>query len=639
MLEVELHDEYPVVKSYHHKPSGEEIGGDLRNSNLLVNGRPAPWDQWRIDASRSETGSSIRYEMTYADISLVWAIELSENMLTLRIDDIEGPLETLGFGSSPLISISDPDYYYARVTTTGPDEMGKRWWREEVDPIGRNAEDSSRDVIRGCVYHPEKLCVFPFSNYPLFPERHEYSNGSYRISLSDYRYAVRSTVMWPLEVSVVFLEDLNGDGIINWSDFALWINRRLPDADEIYRTSLAYKVIMTLADDVVSTTFDETGEIARALYNVTDGLPQLIYLVGWQFDGHDDKYPSIDKIGTKVGGAHKLQTLVDDCSSKYNALLSYHINIDDAYRDSPDWDPSYMSEHGVVHTLDWENEHFVRRMGAMFDICPVAGSLHVDNTRFFNTYGNPMGEIAELEELYCGLLPMVEWLSERGISLTTEGSNGMPIDGTLVFDGYWHHDVGMIGRQMLHRKIVGGGHGMHWGTMTALDCGVGSSIHVDFCYHPKQFCVDLERNFVGMVRRIYLGTMLYLYFLERELTVCRIRGPESFYMEYDDGTVADITSRHSMRVTKGDMVIAIDNDDRCIPLHGALYLYSEVGGVKTFPLPEELRGRKVRVVALTPTGTEVYDRHLKTEQHYSLFDDRIEFTWMAPYVPFKLSSI
>ena len=642
-LRVELHDALPVVRSYLHKPTGETFGGDPKPRPLLFNGREVPWSDLRIDGRPAESGAE--FSVQFGEIAFDYRIALEDACLRIRIDNVRGPLETLGFGGAPVLSVADPAYRYARITTTDPNEGGKRWWREQFGRVLDAAAEC--DVMHGCVYHTEKLCAFVHSNYPLLPEHHRHDASGYRISLADYRYRVRTRTMWPLDVRVVFLQDYNGDGVIDWSDFALWVNRTLPDAEEFYRKTIAYKIFLTWKQGPVVTTYEQASEIVRALHNVTDGLPQLVYMPGWQFQGHDDKYPSVNQVNPRPGGRYRLEKMVRECAERYNTLVSYHVNVDDAYPDSPDWDPSYMTSaewepsdsgkaFGVVHTLDWERGHFARRMHGMFSTVPVSKTLHVDNTRICNTYGREVDGIGELEELFCGLLPMADWLKERGITLTTEGTNGMPIDGALLFSGWFHYDCGLLGRQILHRKLVGGGPGRHFGELTAKDYALGSNIHVDFGHARQEFIVSFLEDFRGMVDRVFLGSILYLYFLERELTVCRVLGPEQIHMEYSDGTVVDITSAHTMTVTSGDMTIAKDNDTRCVPLDDALYIYSTVGDRQTFMLPPEWRGRKIDMVMLTKDGPEIHDI-LPAEWHYRILDDRIEFHWMPPYMPYKVT--
>ena len=634
ILSIDFHESAPVVKSYRHKATGELIDGDANATPLRINGTEVPWSRMEIATEQTDSGAVFR--ITCESISFSYAFELAGNELLIRLSDIRGPLESIGFNESPILRVSDPEYQFARVTVSEPDGWGKKWWTEQFGEVGSG--ESEARVIHGCLYHPKKLCVFAHSNFPLLPEVHGQSRNAYEVSLADYRYKVRTKTMWPLEVKVVFLEDYNGDGIIDWSDFALWVNRSLPDADELYRKSISYKIFMKMKGVDVATDGEQAAEIIRATHNASEGIPQLIYLVGWQFDGHDDQYPALNGAGQRLGGASAIRKLVEECRERYGALVSYHINIDDAYEDSPEWDPSYMHEGGVVHALDWENGHFVRRMNEMIDLVPVERTLHIDNTRICNTYTKDFDGIGELEELFCGLYPMAQWLQERGISLTTEGSNGMPMDSTLIFDGWWHYESGLMARQMLHRKIVGGGTGRHCGELTAKDYALGSNIHVDFSYRRDQALVSYVEDFRGMLDRIFLGSLLYLYFLERELTVCRVESDGQTHIEYDDDTVVEITSAHTMTVTKGDMVIAKDNDTRCIPLNDALYIYAQIGDgeVMTFMLPPEWRGKKIRLTRLTRDGAEVgYMDTIGIEPIYTILDDRIVFRFMIPYEPYK----
>jgi hypothetical protein len=38
--------------------------------------------------------------------------------------------------------------------------------------------------------------------------------------------------------------------------------------------------------------FEESLEVIRRMYHLTRGVPQVVYLTGWQFEGHDSNYPS-----------------------------------------------------------------------------------------------------------------------------------------------------------------------------------------------------------------------------------------------------------------------------------------------------------------------------------------------------------
>ena len=337
-LRVQLHDGIPVVASYTHLATGQTLLGDPQPTPLTINGAAVPWSELTLDYSATATSSA--FHVTYGDISFDYRFDLEADCLRLRIDGIAGPLATLGFGGSPLLQVSDREYRYARISFEDSD-IGKKWWREHFGSVG--GDEAACDVMHGCVYHPDRLCAFVHGNFPLLPERHANGADGYSVALNDYRYRVRSRTMWPLDVKVVFLGDYNGDGIIDWSDWALWVNRTLPDADELYRSTISYKIFLTLKNDQVFTTYPQMMEIVRAIHNVADGIPQLIYLVGWQNQGHDDGYPSMHQVNPRPGGRHRLLRAIDECERQYDTTVSYHVNIDDAYPESPEWDPAYMS--------------------------------------------------------------------------------------------------------------------------------------------------------------------------------------------------------------------------------------------------------------------------------------------------------
>lgn len=43
---------------------------------------------------------------------------------------------------------------------------------------------------------------------------------------------------------------------------------------------------------IVNLTFEQALEVIRVTDNLSLGIPKIVYLVGWQYNGHDDKYPA-----------------------------------------------------------------------------------------------------------------------------------------------------------------------------------------------------------------------------------------------------------------------------------------------------------------------------------------------------------
>lgn len=90
----------------------------------------------------------------------------------------------------------------------------------------------------------------------------------------------------------------------------------------------------------VRMTCEQAVEIIKGMDNITLGMPKVVYLVGWQYNGHDSKYPAF------FDGNYALKRPQDRTAleslrwvmsegKKYNTAVSVHINMIDAYEDSP----------------------------------------------------------------------------------------------------------------------------------------------------------------------------------------------------------------------------------------------------------------------------------------------------------------
>lgn len=94
--------------------------------------------------------------------------------------------------------------------------------------------------------------------------------------------------------------------------------------------------------DVICT-FEQALEVIRKTDNITNGIPKILYLVGWQKGGHDHQYPSWDEVNPRLKRAQdktaleSLRWLIRE-GRKYNTTVSLHINMVDAYQHSPLWE-------------------------------------------------------------------------------------------------------------------------------------------------------------------------------------------------------------------------------------------------------------------------------------------------------------
>jgi len=636
-LSVEFLPGLPIVGSYVHQPSGSRFAGGLADGALVLNGAPVPWRDWTVKMAPAADKSRVRYELRLKnrDVTVRFDYLLESYILTLEVSVLRDPrqwLRTMEWERLPLVTSTDQDTTVWRQAWTErgwEEKIGRGLWRMRITETAMRTSGTDaapQPTVYCCAYHPDKVCVTVVTNCPYLPIRDQVSRGPngesrYAISLNRYQPLVRGRRMKPLQAKIAFLPDLNQDGRIDASDFQLWVNRRLPQPAATHRRAIWYKVFCASPGKPPDTTFAQAGEIIERIHRFTDGLPQIVYLVGWQYEGHDTGYPSLDKINRALGSREDLLRLHDLAKERLNAVVSYHINLDDAYQEHPGWDPSIitrqpdgelgrwevfngkMSYH-ISHTKDVESGKVFGRLMAMMKEVPVDTAIHLDAFRNMNFSWEADGVIGAIEELECGIQPIMEFFRSRGIDVTTESIDSDAAEWCGVVSGVWHLADPLAMLQLRHGKMLGGGRierrGMsRWGLGTSLNGDVRYSVDgVDYIRRG-----DWDR----LLDDIYLGTLLYHFYLEREMTVFRMDDKE-VHLRFADG-VTTVASRDntSLEVTHGDLVIAHDYD-RFIPRGEAIYAYSRDGCQRRWLLPAAFRHKTLNVRTLGAEGDAAISR-------------------------------
>jgi hypothetical protein len=354
--------------------------------------------------------------------------------------------------------------------------------------------------------------------------------GGFTAGISRVDVRMRCGSVLPFDYRIGFFNDSSLDGKVDATDVIVWNRRQFPEARSIYKTHLVWK----LGNDYHScrtkdaegytppvVTFNETLEWVKEMSLISGGMPQIVYMVGWQGTGHDTLYPSLDVINGALGTKEDLHRLVRE-AKVYNATISYHLNTDEAYVNyseyaragrsltyenglvnedvndrmlalNPDgsgyeWGPQHVQmsydplqgpAYHVSKTKDFVSGQRIARLGKLFDTVPVGASLHCDAWRDINlsyentTTADPWGWIHENEEMRCGCEPERALYESHGVSFGVEGPNGMSSDVRGLVDYYWHvGDIfGVFG------KIVGGGCNAGPGEGC---CAMGCSIDGDY---------------------------------------------------------------------------------------------------------------------------------------------------------------
>lgn len=218
---------------------------------------------------------------------------------------------------------------------------------------------------------------------------------------------------------------------------------------------------------------EEALEAVRAMDAITMGLNKVIYLVGWQYNGHDSKYPAFFECNEairKPGDDDARKSIIDlmDEARKYHTSVSVHVNMFNCYDDSPLFekykqddvlaryaDGSYIhSDWGwtVSYARDWATGNAQARLDRLCELLPIekAGTIHIDAfhssipvpvvegdevvIRFFSPI-SPYHGLTKEDEVEAQL-NIISYLDSKGIDVTTEGYSDDAFSGYVP--ATWH---------------------------------------------------------------------------------------------------------------------------------------------------------------------------------------------------------
>lgn len=261
--------------------------------------------------------------------------------------------------------------------------------------------------------------------------------------------AVLTIVGLPNPYRIRFIEDGEWRNISGeWYDYTETYEMREPSIHD-YSQTLTMKVFCAKPDNrdqgtsQVAYRFDEVLDLIKKVDNLTFGIPKIIYLVGWQYTGHDDRYPSWDVVNENLRCKECNHKDATECLSslmleakKYNTTVSLHINSTDAQPSSPLWDRytendliakkdgSYLAggvwageqTYKINFTNEWDYGFYKARVDRLCEMLPIeeAGTIHSD------AFGCSADDDNTLAEDQSARRKMIRYWRSKGVDLTTE---------------------------------------------------------------------------------------------------------------------------------------------------------------------------------------------------------------------------
>lgn len=406
-----------------------------------------------------------------------------------------------------------------------------------------------------------------------------------------------------------------------------------------YHRTLTTKVCCARksAKDAPLTTFGEALALIRQIHTATAGCPQIVYLVGWQHEGHDARYPDWSVVNPRLampGGdaAQALRQLMHDARD-FNAVVSLHINMDDAYLNSPLWHEYLRNDvllknikgevmegdvwdgelcRWICKSREWASGLAKRRIDQLCDLLPIreAGTIHIDAFRPNPSPGH--GTDWTIEETACR--EIVRYWNSLGIDVTTEylADPALTDLHPMVYHDNRdeHHRLtippevccggGAAWAGARHRTVRHGAPGW-WGGFCTPGAGCrrpeawGNSIDHDLAWRAAGRLDGFAASAV-----FYRDSLPWLR-MNRSRPVRFEETVERYVVTFADGLVSAVdqaSGRHY--ITDGERVL-LDGPDRCLPIDWcpqSLIACHGNGGRRSWALGDDWRG--IGRASLTP---------------------------------------
>lgn len=681
-LEVQLNKNIPSIKKYVLKETKGVLFGNTQDSPpevLIYKGAHSISGGTEVSYSPDKVRNGVVYHshITYnarpvVEFNLVYT--LNENELTIELNEV---VEHEDFY---LIHVVLPGIITVTADQTGariviPADAGRLVDITRADPKDYDYEiDWRNPILAGIAYYSEAVGILnteSIENHTIARifEDGDGKSGSFSMKLihrlkeydlEEFGPVVPVTdperllkVQDSCSITISVVGDYDDDGCISWIDGSKVLR------DEVNAVPNPYYLNKTFIRTFVDrppTSRDSTGtreelpfesvlDRIRQFATQTDSAACVMYLLGWQYEGHDSGYPSVDKVNENLGGMEELVRLIEE-ARKYNVTVTFYDNYDDSYPNHPGWDPdvicrdpqgnlmkggvwegnqSYLIssyKYAVKSGLDrvrFTLERYPIREAYFIDV--LAGGYNGGRKYDFNP-DSPAGAQKNLE----GKLMIINEFNKHGVDVATEDFTGFFVGHVGTFGDIIAYDDTYFSSEdeiplipfIYHSKTSFG--------MKISDRGqyvktflygqrAQKFTNSRIVYSPAEFILDAlpKQKLYGKAMRSYdkSGT------LERVI--------------YEDGSTVEVdVEADKYKVVLGNgMVIAMDYTSFVPVTENAYMACSREGGTLSYPIPDGWsEEEKITVYRLNSEGTRMM-------VDVNTVDGNIEFH-TEPEVPYKV---
>ena len=643
----------PVIHEYLHKPSGGKLLGEVyapRRSSIGLSvckkADPVPINLLELSYEPIVAEDTVNYRVTVTHkegkaVEFGLSFTLRDNGLSVKFGNV------VEHGDFHLISVSMPNLVTVKAEDKGaklgfPAEAGRlvdvattpsRSVKFKVDwlnpllaefvyndrVIGVLETDSVENQMGNAVYgSDEERCCSLSLDFIYRLREYDLVEYGHLIPARDPKYHL--LVQESSEATVSVIGDYDGDGETSWVDAAKFIRDKIgASVNPLYADKLVYKIFLDEPGQRDITTFPEALELFTKIAHLTDRAPQIVYLVGWQYTGHDTGYPSVDRVNERLGGYDGLVKLIKE-AEKMNVVVSFHDNYDDTYMANPGWDPETVSrdtlgnlmEAGVwnsgqcylISSYKYAVKSGLERVRDTLRRYPIKTSYHIDVLSGAFKGGrrydfNPESPSAAKKNLE-GKFMIIDEFAKHGVDVTTEDFSSLFVGNVSWFlnlcvrDNVYYRNEEEIPLIpfVYHSKVSFGGIGGEGksGIMKSLLYGASSfrSLRAPF------------KSLHGITDRFYLVVLPWNKLYSRKMG-SYVKSGTIEKVTYEDGSYVEVDHEAKKYVVQVDGEV-ISKDFTCfVPKGDNAYLgYSRDGGPFSYPLPKRWKkAQSVKVVKLS----------------------------------------
>lgn len=474
-LKVELGKEWPVVLDYQLKDNGGVILGNLRNSGpgitFYKGAETVMRTKTEIGYTVAQSDNQVIYHanVTYDEepaIEFDLTYSLTENNLLINFDHVieHKDFYLLNLQLPGLMTISSDE---SNADLVIPADAGRLIDIKKASIKSYEYEiDWLNPILAGFAYNDKVIGIMDtrsIENHTLVSvsesQGKRYGSFSMKIMhrlneydleefgtvipVTDAKYLLK--VQDSCQVSISLAGDYDGDGQVSWVDGTKVVRDKIDALPNPYYQDMTF--VRTFVDRKGSTseelTFDQVLDRIQEFAAQTDSAACVMYLLGWQYTGHDTGYPSVDKVNENLGGYDRLVNLIRE-ARKYNVNVTFYDNYDDSYPNHPGWDPDVICRDphdDLMRGGAWDGEQSylissykyavksgLERVRFTLDRYPVQKAYFIDvlaggyngGRKYDFNPKSPAGAIKNFE----GKLMIVHEFNKHGVDVATEDFTG-----------------------------------------------------------------------------------------------------------------------------------------------------------------------------------------------------------------------